>query len=553
MLRKASGLLRILSFVTVTGLLATACEMSAGDVPSNAAVVKVVANTNLTPWLKGTVDQFNQASVKISNGQQAYVQLQSVDAGQAAADMTSGTSLPGLWIPDDDAWVAVLASKGQAAFQGDCQSVAKSPLVIDIWRPIAEALGWPGRALGWLDLGTLAADPSSWAYYTGGQYGATLRVGHTHPGLSGSGSDTLLAVVHAARNKTSTLTAADINDPVVQASVTAFEGTVATFSQSTEQLGQTMETRGIKYLSAAIMYESTVVNDGGGGADGLVAVYPYEGTFMSTNPACVNGTASAPVQEAARAFRDFLLKPQAQRAALAAGLRPVNNSVPLSSPIDAAHGVDPAQPKVLFSAPNAESVLAVGQLWQAARKAVNLFMLIDTSGSMQGEKIDAVRNAAEQFVKQMGDSDYLTLITFASRTNVLIDHRKVSDVRDSAVQQIDGIQAGGNTTLYDTIGEAADLIAKTNSSQTSNAIVLLTDGQDTSSSHYEFNQDLIDKAAANNTTVFTIAYGSDADTNVLSQLASQGRGQFFQGDQANIASIYQQMSAAFGGSVGIGR
>jgi len=109
--------------------------------------------------------------------------------------------------------------------------------------------------------------------------------------------------VHAARSKPAALTADDVKDPIVQASVAAFEGTVATFSQSTDKLGQTMKERGIDYLGAAVVYESTVVAYGGGGTDGLVAIYPYEGTFMSTNPACVNGAADAETQEAARLLR----------------------------------------------------------------------------------------------------------------------------------------------------------------------------------------------------------------------------------------------------------
>ena len=84
-------------------------------------------------------------------------------------------------------------------------------------------------------------------------------------------------------------------------------------------------------------------------------------------------------------------------------------------------------------------------------------------------------------------------------------------------------------------------------------MVVLTDGLDTSSTRYGLNQSLIDAAAANNTTVFTIAYGDDADKNVLSRLASEAKGNFYLGNEANIASIYQEMSAAFGGSVGIGR
>ena len=86
-----------------------------------------------------------------------------------------------------------------------------------------------------------------------------------------------------------------------------------------------------------------------------------------------------------------------------------------------------------------------------------------------------------------------------------------------------------------------------------NAMVVLSDGQDTRSYRYSFNQELIDTATGNNTTIFTIAYGGDADEGVLGQLAISGNGNFYRGDEASIAAIYDEMSAAFGGSVGVGR
>jgi Mg-chelatase subunit ChlD len=115
------------------------------------------------------------------------------------------------------------------------------------------------------------------------------------------------------------------------------------------------------------------------------------------------------------------------------------------------------------------------------------------------------------------------------------------------------MQATGNTTLYDAIGNGAGIIAQTNSSSASNVMVVLTDGQDTGSRSYRFDEQLVSEAVANDTTVFTIAYGRDADDKVLSDLALQANGNFYEGNEANITAIYEEMSAAFGGSAGIGR
>jgi len=541
--------------VAIVGIVAgvLACSQLSpqpGGPPFNAAVVAVVANTSLKPWLDGAVPAFNESGTKTSDGKTAYVQVTYVEAGQAVTDIVGGKSNPDLWIPDDGVWPEVLANKGNGNFNSDCVSVAKSPLVIALWRPLAESLGWPGRSLGWLDIGSLAADQTAWAYYSGGQFGPTLRLGHTHPGLSASGAETLLAVVQAAQSKTEAVTTSDVDLPIVKASVGSFESAVSWFSKSTDSLGETMQARGISYLGAAVMYESTVVHYGAGDPS-LVPIYPFEGTFMATHPACVNpGSAT---HEAATAFRTYLMDTAAQKSALAAGLRLVNAAVPLAAPLDSAHGVDVSQPKIVFGEPSVDTLYAVQDIWSAARKPVNLVMVIDTSGSMEGDKISSMQAAATQFVKQMGDHDYLTLISFSSNPVTLIKHELVSQVRDQAVTRIEGLEATGNTALYDAIGAGAEAIADTTTTSATNAMVVLTDGLDTSSTDYRFDQTLIDLAAGNDTTVFTIAYGDDADKDKLSQLAQKANGNFYPGDEASIASIYDEMSAAFGGSAGVGR
>jgi Ca-activated chloride channel family protein len=418
-----------------------------------------------------------------------------------------------------------------------------------MWRQVAESLGWPGLPLGWLDIGSLAADPNAWSYYSGGEFGDSLRMSHAHPGLAGSGTSTLLAIVQAAQSKSDAVTTEDIAQPIVQASVSAFESAVSSFNPSTDNLGRTMSERGPDYLGAAVMYESTVIQHGN---NEIVAIYPLEGTFMATHPACLNQTADAQTHEAARLFRDALLSDPAQQSALASGLRPVNDAISLGPPIDVNNGVDPSQPETIFESPSVDAVYAIQDLWQAARKPVNLVMLLDSSGSMRGGKIDNMKEAAIQFVEQMGDEDTLSLIEFYSESSLLVNRARVGTDRERIIQIIANMESGGDTTLFDAIADGAAVIAATTSPEASNAMVVLTDGKDTASKR-QFDDSLLATAAANGTTVFTIAYGNDADEFILSQLASRGNGNFYQGDEASIAAIYEEMSAAFGGTLGVGR
>lgn len=538
-------------FLLLLSLPALACGFGDADgPPRNAAVVEVMANTSLAPWMTAEVEAFNERELETESGQQVYVQLTTVDAGQAITDMQAGTPVD-LWVPDQQVWTNVMAREGHDGFQNSCASVATSPLVIAVWRPVAQALGWPGRDLGWLDVGSLAADPTSWDYYSGGQFGDTLRLGHTHPGLSASGANTLLALVQAAESKTTAVEAADIEQPIVQASVGAFEGAVSWFSNNTGALAQAMGERGVQFLGAAVLYESDVINYGDGDPD-IVPIYPFEGTFVAEHPACINANSTAEVREAAQIFRDYLLDETAQESAVAHGLRPVNNDVTVGPPLDESRGVDLEQPQTVFAAPNVEAIYAVQELWQSARKDVNLVMVIDVSGSMSGRKIESVRQSAVQFIEQMGEDDYLSIISFSSMPQPLVKYERVGDGRETMIQTVRDLQAQGDTSLYDAIADGANLLRNTGTPETTNALVLLTDGLDTSS--FRHSQDsAVQVLAETDTTVFTIAFGNDADENLLENIALSANGNFFRGDEASIAAIYDEMSAAFGGALGVGR
>lgn len=541
-------LLFLLSLLALSSLACGLFGFGSDGPGFNAVEINVVANSTISPWLEQAADDFNRADNETENGRNIFVTVTAVDSGTAINDLLTNSD-PALWIPDETVWVNLLADQGNDAFQGNCVSVAESPLVIGMYRDVAQSLGWPGLPLGWLDIGSLASDPNAWQYYSGGRFGNTLRLGHTHPGLSGTGASTLLAVVQAAQSKTDAVTTTDIQQPIVQASVGAFESGVAIFSTDSLSLGNQMANRGVQYLGAGVMHEATVLQNGG---RDIVPIYPLEGTFVADFPACINSSSDTQQQEAAERFRSYLASTEAQTVATSYGLRPINSEATIQPPLTSEFGVDLAQPMNIFAAPTVETIYAVQDLWQSARKDVNLVMLLDVSGSMSGSKMNNMREAAIQFVEQMGEDDYISVITFSSSPRVIINHEQVGPSRQKIINAIDGLNANGDTTLFDAIGQGAALIEQTRSVETTDALVVLTDGEDTFS--FEFSASEAAQAALDSqATVFTIAYGRNADVDTLSFLASQANGNFYEGDEASIAAIYEEMSAAFGGSVGFGR
>ena len=76
-----------------------------------------------------------------------------------------------------------------------------TPLTIAMPKPMADALGYPQKPIGWADILTLTKDPQGWATYGHPEWGP-FRLGKTNPNFSTSGLSALIAQNYAAAGKT---------------------------------------------------------------------------------------------------------------------------------------------------------------------------------------------------------------------------------------------------------------------------------------------------------------------------------------------------------------
>ena len=81
------------------------------------------------------------------------------------------------------------------------------------------------------------------------------------------------------------------------------------------------------------------------------------------------------------------------------------------------------------------------------RLPLNIAVVIDHSGSMAGAKIEKTRQAAMQLIDQLTPQDYLALVEFDDRVNVLFPSQQVLD-REALKAQVQRIEPGGSTALY---------------------------------------------------------------------------------------------------------
>src|SRR5690606_18060119 len=115
--------------------------------------------------------------------------------------------------------------------------------------------------------------------------------------------------------------------------------------------------------------------------------------------------------------------------------------------------------------------------FDSERVPVSLGLVLDTSGSMAGEKMETARSAVERFLHRLLDeSDEVFFYQFASNATLVQDW---TTDRDTVSRAVSRVQARGGTALYDAAAEAVPLAQS--GTQRKKAVVIISDGNDTSS------------------------------------------------------------------------
>ena len=104
-------------------------------------------------------------------------------------------------------------------------------------------------------------------------------------------------------------------------------------------------------------------------------------------------------------------------------------------------------------------------------------LVIDTSGSMEGNKIENARDAAHAFVDRMNPRDELTLVTFGDAANPLLQNHRMDRAgrRAAAHEAINEIEADGNTCTSCGLQSAYDHLLR-GSRDGVHRVILLSDG-----------------------------------------------------------------------------
>jgi len=507
-------------------------------------------------WINDATRDFNQRKVKTQSGKTIYVHALPMGSGETIDNILSGRLQAHLASPASTAFIRLGNAESRSKLGKDLitstDNLVLSPVVIAMWKPMAEAIGWGKKPLGWSDILALARNEKGWQAYGYPQWGK-FKFGHTHPEYSNSGLISLFAEAYAASGKTAGLTLADLNKPQCKEFLGGVEQSVVHYGSSTGFFGRKMFVNGPEYLSAAVLYESMVVESYSENnlAFPIVAVYPKEGTFWSDHPVGVveREWVTPEHREAAKIYIQYLLARPQQVKAMEYGFRPGLVDLPLSAPLDIAHGMDPQEPKTTLEVPSAEVIGGILQVWRAQKKHSNIVLVLDTSGSMNDDgKIQNAREGAKQLVQLLDDGDTFSFLPFSSELHWSQQNASVKDERAKLTSQIDSLFAGGGTALYDAIDGAYQQLASAGPGDSKiQAVVVLTDGEDTQS-RIKLNE-LMSRIQYNGETraihIFTIAYGKDARKDILQKIADSTQAKFYQGTPQNIVEVFRDISTFF--------
>lgn len=166
-----------------------------------------------------------------------------------------------------------------------------------------------------------------------------------------------------------------------------------------------------------------------------------------------------------------------------------------------------------------------------------LVLVIDTSGSM-APQIGDVQRAALDLVAQLGPDDTASVVAFASEVAA---PEALTSNASVLTATIDGLEAAGDTALYDAVVAAADVARDAGFQR--RAVVLLTDGEDfggVSATGREASLEAAMGAAA----FYTIGVGPSVDSEYLGALAADTGGRFFPASTGTeIAEVYATIEA----------
>ncbi len=446
--------------------------------------------------------------------------------------------------------------------------VARTPVVVALPRPLAEAVGWPNKTLTWSGLAHLILDPKARA--AAGLSGqADFPVWMSDPDREPASLAGVLGIAAGSAGKNlGQIRATELTTQTMQGALLTLDREIARQSSDQNQLLAALRAADrqgdlSKTVSAVLLDEQAVWSyNRGKPAMQLAAFYPADGSPLvdiSYTPLKAPGLSEVE-HAAASQFGLFLVSEAGQKAFSQRGFRAVRTSV--SEVLTRQLGVSPDGEGSTVEPPDAQLQAAMSTVWIRLRHPGRFLVVIDVSGSMQ-EQVPGTKRTKLQFAQEAAVAGMqlvppqaeIGLWEFATRLDGTKDYRELIPIGEvnaalsqgsrlsSLLSATRSLATQGDTGLYDTaLASFRETKAGYRSGQP-NVVVLLTDGLNDDANSIDLAT-LVKRIKAEQdpkrpVRFLTIAYGAGADQKHLAEIAQASGGLAYSApDPEDIGAVF---------------
>ncbi len=150
------------------------------------------------------------------------------------------------------------------------------------------------------------------------------------------------------------------------------------------------------------------------------------------------------------------------------------------------------------------------------QRPLNLTLVLDRSTSMNGERMDMVKENAIRLIRQLGQDDIISVVTFSDRAEVLLPPTRNTDT-NVMESKISRIQTGGATEIFQGLSAGVHQNRQNLRPSYLNHLIILTDGRTYGDEQYCL--DLAKEAAEEGIGISGLGIGDEWNDKFLDQLA----------------------------------
>jgi Ca-activated chloride channel homolog len=429
-------------------------------------------------WLVDVAEAFNTKNVNTTTGKSIKVGIRNTPSGLGARLIASNTVKPAAYSPSSDLWVEILRSDG-----------INIKAIAPILQPNATGFAVRGDAYQELAKGGEVTFERLLDAITTGK----ISVGYPNPYSSSTALNLLYTILWRAAGHDrdrQPLTVQDLKVPQVSSVFDAFQKQVIATSVTTldlkdifvrdQQKMQAFPLDGVAFTALKKLpgFEQ-------------VAYIPFG---VPHNAPLVGFDWNTPEQqEALQKFAEFATSEPMQKLAFA-------------EPEVLAY----LKRKDLPTNPSGEVLKNALTFWKQRKdggRTVYMMLVIDTSGSMTGDRIKAVKDGLRIATKEINAGNQVGLISFSDRVKNVVNLSAFDALQHKRLlAAIDALEADGSTALYDgAIAGLAPLMERRKADPTGVfRLLLLTDGDVTTGLKFEEVKELMKYS---DVRVYPIAYG----------------------------------------------